>query len=539
MSYLVTADGAALCSFQAEEMAISNAVVSLEVNKAGTFKFTMMPDHPYYDKLVFRQTIIDVYQNGEIIFEGVPVKENIAFNNAKTVECEGELTFLNDTIQRQAVYTNQSITALLTAYLAVHNAQADANRAFAIGNVTVAGPTILSRITDYSTTMTAINADLLGEFGGYFQIRHSSGTRYLDYLASSPRTSKQVVEIGKNLMDLVQNTASQDICTVLIPLGAKTGNSIIDGLEERLTVKSVNSGNDYIIATSVSTFGHIWKTKVFEDIDSASDLLAAGKSYLVDGQWANLSITATAVDLGLTVEEVDQFRILDNVRVVSAPHGLDRYFMLTKLQIDLNKPGNTRVTLGTSSTPTIAKKTAKTAQTVTKQNTDLQVSAAGTARDIAAEEVSGLDSSLDAEDVFNRLTDNGTIQGIFRDSATGDLYINGEWIQANTIRAGSIETLDGQDWLDVLNEFFGLGSSSSSFVRVGDWKVWAQESGTPSLNYITFAPATVGGIFVTFIPAGRSVTTINQQSATAVATFTGSSENWALTKEYGFVQITT
>lgn len=154
------------------------------------------------------------------------------------------------------------------------------------------------------------------------------------------------------------------------------------------------------------------------------------------------------------------------------------------------------------------------------------------------EAVLGFSNSLDPEDVFNRLTDNGTIQGIFRDSNTGDLYINGEWIQANTIRAGSIETLDGEDWLDVLNEFFGLGSSSSSFVRLGGWRVWAQEvSGNPSGNYITFAPATIGGIAVTLSPAGMSVTTINQQSATAVATFSGSSEDWALTKEYGFVQI--
>ena len=146
--------------------------------------------------------------------------------------------------------------------------------------------------------------------------------------------------------------------------------------------------------------------------------------------------------------------------------------------------------------------------------------------------------SLDSEDVFNRLTDNGTIQGIFRDADTGDLYINGEWIQANTIRAGSIETLDGEDWLDVLNEFLGYGTDSNTFVRIGGWRAYAQEeSGTPSSNYITFAPATVGGIFFTIIPAGRAVTTVNNQPATALLTFTGSSEDWALTKEYGLVQI--
>lgn len=498
MSYLVTADGNALSSFQAEGMAISNAVVTLEAGKAGKFTFSMTPDHPYYNGLVYRQTLIDVIQNGEIIFEGVPVTEKIGFNNVKTVECEGELSFLNDTIQRQAVYTGKTITQLLTAYLSVHNDQADATKQFAIGNITVTAPANLSRITDYTTTMTSVTNDLVKELGGYLMVRHSGGVRYLDYLAAATRISKQVVQIGKNLMDLVQNSATADICTVVVPLGAKTGSSIIDGLEERLTIASVNSGNDYLIGTAAAIYGYIWKVVNFEDVTSAADLKTAGQNYLTDAQWANLTITATAVDLGLTIEAVDQFRILDSVRVVSAPHGLDRYFLLTKLQIDLNKPGNTRVTLGSTTTPTLAKKTASTAQRVTQQSTQLQVEAAGTARDIAAEEVNGLDSSLDAEDVFNRLTDNGTIQGIFRDSVTGDLYINGEWIQAATIRADSIQTTQGVDWVDVIADLLSNASDSHP-VAIGDWEAYG------SGNQFTLVKTASPKVFVRFIPATLEV----------------------------------
>lgn len=542
MSYYILADGKALTSVQAEGMALLDAKVNLEANKAGTCSFTMMPDHPCYDSMVFRQTIITVYQNGEIIFEGVPVREKINFNNSKTIECEGELSFLNDTIQRQVIYTGKTISELLTAFLTVHNAQADNTKQFTLGTVTVTAPVTLNRYTNYQTTMSAINELLINEYGGYLRVRHSGGVRYLDYLASSPRTSTQVVSIGKNLMDLVQNSNSADICTVLIPLGAKTGESLMDGLDERLTIKSVNNGNDYIIGTAAATLGYIWKTITWDDITTAATLLSEANSYLSEAQWASLCIDAKAVDLGLTDEDVDQFRILDSVRVISAPHGLDMSFLLTKLTIDLNHPGNTRVALGVKKTPDLSRKTVQNSNMIMQQETTLQVEAAGTARvistDVAADAVSDFSDTLDAEDVFNRLTDNGTVQGIFKDEDTGDLYINGEFIQANTIRAGSIETLDGQDWLDVLNQFFGLGSSDSSFVRLGGWKVWAQEvSGNPSGNYITFAPATIGGIYVTLIPAGRSVTTINQQSATAVAIFSGNSEDWALTKEYGLVGI--
>lgn len=57
---------------------------------------------------------------------------------------------------------------------------------------------------------------------------------------------------------------------------------------------------------------------------------------------------------------------------------------------------------------------------------------ANDARDKAEEasnSVSGLDESLTAEEVFNRLTNNGKSQGLYRDDK-GDLYINANFIQA-------------------------------------------------------------------------------------------------------------
>ncbi len=344
--YKVYADKEVLCSPEAEELAILDPVVSLEVNAAGSFTFKMPPDHPFYDALNFRTTLIDVYLDDELIFEGVPVSTSTNFYNVKTVECEGELSFLNDTILGQAKYTNQTVSSLLVAYLQEHNNKADSFKQYQVGIVTVDGGSSILRYTNYQTTMQEISDDLIDNYGGYLQVRHDSTFRYLDYLAASPRTSTQVIQIGRNLMDLVQDTSTLDICTVLIPLGAKLEESSIEGLEERLTIKSVNDGKDYIIGTGADYFGHVWRTAVWDDVTTASNLLSKGQAYLSDAQWSNLVITATAYDLGLAEEDVQKFRILDSIRVVSPPHGLDRYFMLTALQIDLNHPGNTRITLG-------------------------------------------------------------------------------------------------------------------------------------------------------------------------------------------------
>ena len=388
MSYRITMNGDPFCSSEFEHSAVLNPKVVLEVNKSGSLTFTMTPDHPFYNSIEFRQSLFDVYQNDELIFEGVPVSEQTDFWNRKTVTCEGELTFLNDTIQRQAVYQNQTVQSLLSSYLSVHNAQADATKQFTVGSVTVSGGNTIYRYTNYQSTMQELQEDLIENFGGYFRIRHSGGVRYLDYLDSSPHNSSQTIRIGKNLVDFSRNLSSLDICTVLIPLGAKTGNQLIDGLDERLDIKSVNGNLDYLVGTAQAYYGNIWRTQVWDDVTTAAALKTKGQDYLDDVQWANLVISATAFDLGLATEDVEQFHVLDMIKVVSEPHGIDRYFMLTKLEIDLDHPASTKITLGKDERLSLSAQTAKAEVQIERQPTAIMVNASENARQI-------LDSATD------------------------------------------------------------------------------------------------------------------------------------------------
>ena len=380
MSYKITIDGDIFCSSKAEKTAVSDPKVKLKANNAGSLTFTMLPDHPYYDSISDRTSVIDVYLDGELIFEGVPVSQKTDFLNRKVVECEGELSFLNDTVQRQAVYQDHTVTSLMTAYLTAHNAQADAGKQFTVGNITVDGGNAIYRYTNYETTMTEIGEDLLDNFGGYLRVRHADGVRYLDYLAASPRTSSQVIRIGKNLIDLSKNLNSLDICTVLIPLGMKLEEQVVAGLDARLTIESVNNNLDYLIGSGVSYFGNIWRTKIWDDVTTAAALKTKGQEYLEDAQWENLVISASAIDLGLTEEDVQQFRVLDKIRVVSEPHGLDRYFILTELEIDLDHPGNTKITLGENTTQKLSASVSKAAREIEKNETRMLVDASGHAR---------------------------------------------------------------------------------------------------------------------------------------------------------------
>lgn len=468
--YTIYLDGEAIATRQAKELSVLDPVLTLEVNKAGTLVFTMLPEHPKYDSIALRQSVITVEMDGEEVFEGIPVSEDMDFFKRKTISCEGSLTFLNDTIQRQAVYRNQTISSLLTTYLANHNAQADEAHQFTLGAVTVDGGNTIYRYTNYNNTMTEIGEDLIDNFGGYLRVRHENGVRYLDYLAESPRTSTQVISLGRNLLDLSKNLTSEDICTVLIPLGTRLEEQVIEGLEARLTIESVNDGKDYVVGSAAETYGKVWKTVTWDDVTVPSVLLSKAENYIADAQFANLVIEATALDLGLTGEDVEKFRVLDMIRVKSDPHGLDRYFMLTKLAISLDHPGDTQITLGKDEKLSLSARSANLSTEVSTLPTSIQVSAveaaAANAKQILEMASSGnIYMVYDENGVWTELlimdtNDINTAQRIwrfnlngwgysndggqtYRVAATMDGAISADFITAGILRGIRVETQSG------------------------------------------------------------------------------------------------
>lgn len=366
--YKILCDNLIMCDSRIEELALISPVVTLEENKAGSFTFTIPPTHPQYDVIQKRKTIVDVYQDEELIFSGVCVEESKDFYNQKKIYCEGELTFFNDSIQRPARYQGVNVRELLESYINIHNAQVEENKKFTVGIVTVKDNNdYIYCYTNYNSTMTELKEDLVDDLGGFFRVRHTDGVRYLDYLAESQNTNSQIIQIGGNLMDFTSNIDSSEIATAIIPLGCQIEESQVEGLEARLTISDVNDGKDYVYSQdAVNTYGWIFKTVEWNDVTVASTLKSKGEKYLADIQFENMVIEAKAVDLHLTDQDIEQFKLSDQIRVVSRPHGLDRYFRLTKMTINLNNPENTTVTLGTNEKLTLSAKTNKVNEEIKK-----------------------------------------------------------------------------------------------------------------------------------------------------------------------------
>lgn len=380
--YRVFYNNTLIADSRIENLAIINPVVSLKVNCAGTFTFTMPSNHPYYDLIQKKVGLIKVFRDEEQIFEGDCVRTTVDFFKQKKFECEGDLAFLNDTFLRPGRIEDLASRQLLERYIASHNSLVSEEKRFTVGQVTAHDSNdSISCYTNYNSTMTEIKEDLIDDIGGFLRVRHENNIRYLDYLASSPRTNSQIIRLGENLIDLSVGLDTEELATVIIPLGETLDTQSIPGLDERLTIKTAAAdsmhpaGTDYVYSqTAVSSFGWIEKVVEWNDVTEVSNLLSKGKKYLQETQFENLVIKAKAIDLGITSEELQKFRLLDMIRIISEPHGLDRYFMLSELNINLNNPEQDTVTLGIEEFNSLTAKSASANEKILKDIEQLPTS---------------------------------------------------------------------------------------------------------------------------------------------------------------------
>ena len=346
--YKVYCDGQLLYHSKLENLKIFNPSLELELNKTGSFDFTIYSDHPRYSLIKKLKSIITVFQDDFLLFRGRVLDDEIGFYNSKTVSCEGELSFLLDSIQRPYDFTG-SISEFLSIMITNHNAQVDEEKRFTLGNVTVTDPNdyIVRSDIDYVSTWDVINKKLLEMLGGFLMVRHENGLNIIDYLAESTLLSPQKIEFGKNLLDLKRIRKGEEIATVIIPLGAKLKNEEGQDTDKRLTIESVNGGADFLEdADAIAEFGTIVKTVIYDDVTDAENLKTKGQADLAINVKQTESIELTTADLATVDKTITSFHLGTQVSMESKPHGLNQLFLVSKLSIKLLDPEANKLTLG-------------------------------------------------------------------------------------------------------------------------------------------------------------------------------------------------
>ena len=352
--YRVYCNNSPLYDLRDEDLVLISPIVKIGENTAGSFEFSILPKHPHYEEVNELTSVITAYDGDEEIFCGRVVEITKDLYNRKKVICEGELAYFNDSIQRPARYQGLTVRGYLETLVNIHNQQVKnqgIDKTFKVGAVTVQDKNdYIYKYTNWESTLEVIKTDLLKTYGGYLRIRKENGVRYLDYLADYPNTNTQVIEFGSNLLDFTHDMVASDIVTAVIPLGARLEDvTEVEGLDAYLTIKDVNGGVDYVYSQeAVKSYGWIFKTVKWDDIHVADNLLKKGKEYLTDIQFAQITLTVSAVDLHMLHVDMERIKVLDEIRVTSSPNGLDRFFPVSEMTIYLDKPSNNKLTLGTS-----------------------------------------------------------------------------------------------------------------------------------------------------------------------------------------------
>lgn len=197
---------------------------------------------------------------------------------------------------------------------------------------------------NFGKTWDILQSELTDVYGGYLVVRYSDDgkTRYLDYLADVAESNTQTVEFGVNMLDLNNYVKADDIVTRVIAVGyQKKGWWIF-----KSTKTIQETAND---RAAQSVYGIITRVIVIDGksitrqmlLDAANEELSKNLRYL-DG------MEISAVDLRDAGIDTERLGWMKKTHILSKPHGLDTWLVLTKVVEPLDAPDKKKFTFGTS-----------------------------------------------------------------------------------------------------------------------------------------------------------------------------------------------
>ena len=197
---------------------------------------------------------------------------------------------------------------------------------------------------NFGKTWDILQSELTDVYGGYLVVRYSDDgkTRYLDYLVDVAESNTQTVEFGVNMLDLNNYVKADDIVTRVIAVGyQKKGWWIFKStktIQETANDRAAQSVYGIITRVIVIDGKSITRQKL---LDAANEELSKNLRYL-DG------MEISAVDLRDAGIDTERLGWMKKTHILSKPHGLDTWLVLTKVVEPLDAPDKKKFTFGTS-----------------------------------------------------------------------------------------------------------------------------------------------------------------------------------------------
>lgn len=341
------------------DLPVSDAWCTLTCNRPDLLQFTVPRQHRAYDAIAIRPGHIELRDDSELIFRGRIVSIQTDFNLSKSVEAEGILAVLNDSVipphvfpddflqdyeYQQAAASGNVVQYYLGWLLSQHNDQVASWQQLRRGRVTVSDVNnqIRRTATKPTRTMDIISSLIKSELGGYVCVRYGTGidlaTTYVDYLTELPDSGVEV-RFGRNLLDMISTLDARTLYSAVYPVGA--GGLTIASLPNGTVAPGITKYGSVVENDSLFGFlGSVARIITWRQCTSVADLLARA---IVAAQTAGLTRT-------FSVSALDIFgghlRARTMAQITSDPHGIAARYPITEIAINLLDPSQTTATFG-------------------------------------------------------------------------------------------------------------------------------------------------------------------------------------------------
>lgn len=341
--------------------------VKQAINSIDSFKFEILPNNPGFYMLQELKTWVKVLnvKNNQCEFEGRVLICNDVMNEdgsiSKSVTCEGELAYLQDSNQIWGEYHDATVRHLLEVMIENHNKLVSEDKRFVVGNVTVTDSNnSLYRFLGYDKTWDTIQDKLIDRLGGEIQLRKVNGVRYIDYLTEIGGMSNVDIVLSKNMKSIEREIDSTEIITRLIPLGAEVTMSLEDTEENaektdetqeiskpRMDISIVNNGCIYLDDTeAIQKFGIITGTVIWNDVYLSENLKKKGQAYLEMMNKVSKRFKVGVVDLWQLGLDMDTFKVGNYHNVVNPLMGINESLRIIEKEIRIEAPEESSLTFG-------------------------------------------------------------------------------------------------------------------------------------------------------------------------------------------------
>lgn len=352
-----------------DNVVVLNPKINFSVNQADTLEFILPYSNYAYNHFRKMSSIVTVYDNRNgkqsIIFRGRVIRDEVDFYLQKHIYCESELAYLHDCILPPKDFKG-SVPDVFKAFMNEYNTRMSrdnpeflvrdpVDKTFQIGTINVNNTNWVAEYSEKKNWVNlydAMKSTLIDNFGGYFKVIYDPlNKRTIQYVSAYGEYCDQEIVFGTNMLDFSQYITTENLFTCLVPLGHEDGDNIVKIKDADITIngKKVRNTLDFIYdGVAVQTFGKIWASRQWPEIEDADQLYQIAVAYMQGYMSMAVSLTVRAMDLSLLGVDYKRFHIGDRVRVISKPHGVDSEFVCTSLTLELAKPENSEYVFGYS-----------------------------------------------------------------------------------------------------------------------------------------------------------------------------------------------